>query len=103
MQTFFFFGTYSSESIREVNRERTGLAVGTFEEHNGHIKSMHAVMGPYDLVILATLPGNKDAMEVSLKLSQRLGIRFCTCPALSVEHFDAGISGTKTKVATKAV
>lgn len=103
MQTFFFFGTYTPESIREVNRELTSLAVGTFEEHNGHIKSMHVVMGPYDLVILATLPGNKDAMEVSLKLSQRLGIRFCTCPALAAEHFDAGIGGTKAKAATKAV
>ena len=88
MTTFFMFGEYSAESVREITTERTREAVALFEDFGGKVTAMYALLGPYDLVFIVDLPGTQEAMKASVKLSRETGIAFTSCPAMTVEHFD---------------
>lgn len=88
MNTFFMFGKYSTESVREITADRTKEAVALFESFGGKVKDMYALLGPYDLVFIVDLPGTQEAMKASVKLSKTTGIAFTSCPAMTVEHFD---------------
>lgn len=92
MQTFFFFGSYSSESLQDARSNRTDQVIGTIESLNGHIIDIYALLGEADLVIIANLPGNTEALKASITLSRETGIRFATRPAVSVKRFDALLS-----------
>lgn len=88
MTTFFLFGEYNAESVREITAARTQEAVALFEEFGGKVKDMYALLGPYDLVLIVDLPSPQEAMKASVKLSKLTGIAFTSCPAMTVEHFD---------------
>jgi uncharacterized protein with GYD domain len=88
MATYFMLGRYTAESIRNVSPERTKLAISTIEEFNGQIKGLYALLGEFDLVFIVDLPGNREAMDASVRLFQRTGIMFRTLPALAAEKFD---------------
>jgi len=88
MATYFMFGKYSPESVRDIAVERTREAVGIVEDHEGQISAMFALLGPYDLVLIVNLPGNTEAMHASIELSRATGITFTTAPAISIEKFD---------------
>ena len=88
MATFFMFGKYTSESIRDMSIERTQKAMNEIKRLGGEIRSMHALLGEHDLLFCVDLPGIDDAMKASVNLSRLTGISFTTCPAVSVEMFD---------------
>ena len=91
MQTYFMLGRYTTDSIAKVSPERTKLAISTIEEFNGQIIGLYALLGEFDIVFIVNLPGNREAMEASVRLGQRTGILFRTLPAISAERFDASI------------
>lgn len=88
MTTFFMFGRYSSEAIKEMSVERTQHAVSEIKKLGGEVMAMHALLGEYDLLFCVSLPGVEEAIKASVALNRSTGVSFTTSPAVSVEIFD---------------
>jgi uncharacterized protein with GYD domain len=88
MGTFFMFGKYSQESVKEISAKRTDKTKELIEKMGGKLVSAYALLGDVDLVIIVELPGNEDAIILSVALSKMLGIGFTTAPAVTVDTFD---------------
>ncbi len=88
MTRFLFFGTYTDHAIDGIDAKRTKLAADVVEGFGGQVLSVHALLGRADIVIIADLPGVPEAMQVSLSLYKKIGIRFTSHPALPVAEFD---------------
>ena len=88
MSTYFFFGCYSESALKEISAKRTEKASATFQKFGAQVKSIHALLGEHDLVIIAEVPGTEAAMQISLALQKLTGISFTTAPAVPVEQFD---------------
>jgi len=88
MATFFMFGRYSSEALKEMGAGRTDKATGLIKRLGGEINSIYALLGEQDLVLIVNFPGVEQAMKASVALSKMTGISFTTSPAVSVEDFD---------------
>jgi uncharacterized protein with GYD domain len=88
MFTFFMFGKFSSEAMKGMSAERTKKAADLVKKFKGEIHSAYALLGEYDLVIIASFPGIQEAMQTSVALSKLTNISFSTSPAVSVEQFD---------------
>ncbi|NVM25891.1 MAG: GYD domain-containing protein [Desulfobacterales bacterium] len=92
MGTFFMFGKYSSEALKEISAERTDKANNLIKKFGGEVISMYALLGKKDLVFIVNLPGIEQAMKASVALSKLTGISFTTSPAVTVEEFDKMIA-----------
>lgn len=88
MATFLMFGKYSEESIRKIRPERTDKTVKLIEKYGGKLNGGYAMLGEKDLVLIVELPGQDEAMKLSVALSKMLGIGFSTAPAVTLEEFD---------------
>ncbi|MEJ2011289.1 MAG: GYD domain-containing protein [Anaerolineales bacterium] len=88
MGTFFMFGRYTHESIKDISAKRTGKTKELIEKQGGRLVSAYALLGDVDLVLIVELPGKDEAIKTSVALSKMLGIGFTTAPAVSVEAFD---------------
>jgi uncharacterized protein with GYD domain len=88
MSTYFFFGRYSETALKEISAKRTEQAAATIKKFGGQVKSVYALLGAHDLVIIAEVPGTEAAMQISLALHKLTGIAFTTAPAVPVEQFD---------------
>lgn len=88
MTTFFMFGKYSKESLKGIAAKRTEKAEATIQDFGGKLRSVYALLGEYDLVLIADLPGNQEAVQVSVALSRETGIAFTTSPAIPIAVFD---------------
>lgn len=92
MPTFFMFGKYSSEAVKEISAERTRKVISLVEKLGGKVNSMYALLGEYDLVFIMDFPGTQEAMKASVGLTKLTDISFSTSPAVTVEHFDKMIA-----------
>ena len=88
MATFFMFGKYTSEAIKEMSIERTNQVVREIQKLKGEVSAMHALLGEYDLLFCVNLPNIETAMQASVKLNKLTGISFTTFPAVPIETFD---------------
>ena len=88
MATFFMFGKYSSEGLKEMSAERTDKAVSLIKKFDGEVDSVYALLGEQDLVLIVDFPGVEQAMKASVALSKLTGVSFTTSPAVTVEEFD---------------
>ena len=88
MATYFMFGSYSSEAIKEISAERTDKAAALIKEYGGEFKSGYVLLGEHDLVLIVELPDIEQAIKTSVALSKLTGISFATAPAVTVEDFD---------------
>ena len=88
MSTFFMFGDYSAEGIREISGERTALVRKLVEAMGGKIRNIYALLGEHDLVFIVDFPTMTDAMKAAVAMGQRTGISFSTAAAMPVEQFD---------------
>ncbi|MGA9351357.1 MAG: GYD domain-containing protein [Anaerolineae bacterium] len=93
MPTFFMFGKYSIDALKEISAERTKNATAIVGDCGGEIKAGYALLGETDLVLIVDFPGVKEAMKASVELTKLLGISFTTAPAVTVEEFDKLIEG----------
>lgn len=88
MSTFFMFGNYTSDAIKEISIKRTEQAINTIQQLGGEVNGVYALLGEYDLLFCVKLPDVEAAMKASIALSQLTGISFHTCPGVKVEVFD---------------
>jgi uncharacterized protein with GYD domain len=86
--TFFLFGKYSAESIKEADAERTEQAIKLIGGLGGKVKSMYALLGQHDLVFILEAKSLEVAMKISVELVAVTGISFTTYPAIPVNDFD---------------
>jgi uncharacterized protein with GYD domain len=93
MATYFMFGDYSPEAIKQISAERTDKAAALIQKNGGKLKSGYALLGEHDLVLIVELPDAEQAMKTSVALSKLTGIAFTTAPAVSVEDFDRMMEG----------
>jgi len=92
MGTFFMFGKYSSEAVKEMSAARTGKAKELIKKFDGKTTAMYALLGEKDLVLIVDFPGVEQAMKASVALSKLTDISFTTVPAVTVEEFDKMIT-----------
>jgi uncharacterized protein with GYD domain len=88
MATFFMLGRYSAEAVKGISAKRTEKAENLIKQFNGEVKSAYALLGEFDLAIIARFSTIQDAMSASLAMAKGFGISFTTLPAVSVEEFD---------------
>ncbi len=88
MPTYFLFGKYSGESLRDISAKRTRKASEIIASFGGKVHAMYVLLGDWDLLIHADLPGNESAIQISVALSRATGIGFHTTPAMPVDWFD---------------
>jgi uncharacterized protein with GYD domain len=92
MATYFLFGKYSSDATKGMSASRTENANKLIKKYGGEIKSIYALLGKNDLVIIATFPGAEQVVKSSIAISRLTGITFTTSEAIAVEDFDRMIS-----------
>lgn len=92
MATYFLFGKYSSDAIKGMSAGRTEKSTKLIQKYGGEVKSVYALLGETDLVIIATFPGTEQVVKASLAISKLTGIAFTTSEAIPVENFDRMIS-----------
>ena len=92
MATYFLFGKYSADAIKGMSSDRTEKAGKLVKEFGGEVKSVYALLGEKDLVIIASFPDSGQALKSSLAISKLTGIAFSTSEAVAVEDFDRMIS-----------
>lgn len=88
MTTFIMTGKYSSESVKQISGDRTVKANQIVQQCGGSLVRAYATLGQADVLLIAELPGVREAMRASVALNEMLGISFATTPALPVEDFD---------------
>jgi len=88
MATFFMFGKYSSEALKEMSTGRTNKAISLIKKFDGEVNSMYALLGEQDLVLIVDFPGVEQAMKASVALTKMSGVSFTSLPAVPVEDFD---------------
>lgn len=88
MTTFFMFGKYTTEAIKEISIRRTEKIIETLQQLGGNVTGMYALLGEFDLMFCVNLPNVETAMKASLEMTRLSGISFSTCPAVKVETFD---------------
>ena len=93
MATFFMFGKYSSEALKEMSAERTDKAVSLIKKFGGEVNSMYALLGERDLVLIVDFPELEQAIKASVALTKMTGVSFTSSPAVPVEEFDKMIAG----------
>jgi uncharacterized protein with GYD domain len=92
MATYFLFGKYSSEATKGISAERTEKANKLMQKYGGEIKSIYALLGEKDLVIIASFSGVEQVVKATIAVSKLTGIRFTTAEAIAVKEFDKLIS-----------
>jgi uncharacterized protein with GYD domain len=92
MATYFMFGKYSSESLKQMSADRTDEAVSLINKFGGQVNSMYALLGEQDLVLIVDFPGLVQAMKASVALTKMTGVSFNTSPAIALEDFDKMIT-----------
>jgi uncharacterized protein with GYD domain len=88
MATFFMFGKYTAEALPKISAKRTNEVTKLVEQAGGKVKSIHALLGKVDLVIVIEMPGVEEVMKLSVTLAKKTGIVFTCYPAVPVETFD---------------
>ena len=88
MTTFFLFGSYTRESIEGIDARRTKKTEEIVSGYGGSVRSVHAILGPYDIVIICELPGVNEAVQVSLAIAKATGLNVTSAPAVTVADFD---------------
>jgi uncharacterized protein with GYD domain len=88
MTTYFMFGKYSHDSIKQISAKRTNDAAAVIGKNGGKLIAGYALLGEHDLVLIVEFPSPEQAMKTSVTLAKQLGISFSTSPAVSVEDFD---------------
>jgi len=88
MATYFMFGKFSTDAVKEISAERTKKSTAIVKGCGGQIKALYALLGEIDAVAIVEFPGVKEAMKASIELTKLLGISFTTAPAVTIEEFD---------------
>lgn len=92
MATFFMFGKYSTEALKDMSSERTDKAVSLIKKFGGQVNSMYALLGENDLVLIVDFHEVEQVMKASVALTKMTGVSFTSSPAVPAEDFDKMIT-----------
>ncbi len=88
MAKFFMYGKYTKEAMEDISADRTKKALDAIAKAGGKVNSMYALLGKYDVVLIADFPGVAEVMKASVALNKLTNISFTSFPAISIEEFD---------------
>ncbi|MFA5224908.1 MAG: GYD domain-containing protein [Candidatus Omnitrophota bacterium] len=88
MAKFFMYGKYTKEALGDISKDRTSKALEVIAKVGGKVNSMYALLGKYDIVLIADFPGVAEVMKASIALNKLTNISFTSFPAVSIEEFD---------------
>lgn len=88
MQTYYMLGKYSTAGVKHIAAVRSESFTRMIEDLGGEIILLDALLGEYDLAIIARFPDNRAALRASLALEKLTELTFKTMPAISVAEFD---------------
>jgi uncharacterized protein with GYD domain len=88
MAIFFMYGKYSQEAIKGISSDRTKKALDVIAKSGGKVNSMYALLGKYDIVLIADFPAVAEVIKASVALNKLTGVAFTSFPAISIEEFD---------------
>lgn len=88
MAKYLMLGKYSLEAVKGISAERTQRAIDLIAKAGGKVDSMYALLGSYDLALIADFPNNSNAIKASIGLTKLTGVGFTTSPAVTIEEFD---------------
>ncbi|MDD5409516.1 MAG: GYD domain-containing protein, partial [Candidatus Omnitrophica bacterium] len=76
------------EALSDISKDRTNKALDVIARAGGKVNSMYALLGKYDMVLIADFPGVAEVMKASVALNKLTNISFTSFPAISIEEFD---------------
>jgi uncharacterized protein with GYD domain len=82
------YGKYSKEAMEGISADRTNKALDAIAKAGGKVNSMYALLGKYDIVLIADFPGVAEVMKASVALNKLTNISFTSFPAITIEEFD---------------
>lgn len=88
MAKFFMYGKYTKEALGGISADRTKKALDTITNAGGKVNSVYALLGKYDMVLIADFPGVAEVMKASVALNKLTNISFTSFPAITIEEFD---------------
>jgi len=88
MQTYYMLGKYSTVGVKHIAAVRSENCIRMIEDLGGEILLFDALLGEYDLAIIAKFPDNRAALRASLALEKMTELTLKTMPAISVTEFD---------------
>lgn len=88
MTTFIMLGKYSSESVKHISIGRSTKGIETIQHCGGKFVSAYAMLGDFDILLIAEFPSVNDAIQASVALNRVMGITFSSVPAIHYEEFD---------------
>ena len=75
-----------------MSAEHTEKAKSIIKKFGGEPISMYALLGEYDLVLIANFSGIEETMKAAVALSKLTCISFSSLPAVKVKEFDRMIA-----------
>lgn len=88
MAKFFMYGKYSEDAVSDISKDHTAKALDAIAKAGGKVNSMYALLGRYDIVLIADFPGVAEVMKSSIALNKLTNTVFTSFPAVSIEEFD---------------
>ncbi|MDD5634306.1 MAG: GYD domain-containing protein [Candidatus Omnitrophica bacterium] len=88
MANFLMLGKYSVDAIKGISPSRSAKALAIIKKCGGEVKSMHALVGRYDLAFIIDFPKVQDLIKASVALTKLTGVAFVSSPAITIEEFD---------------
>ena len=88
MSTYVLLGRYTIEAIKGISKERTAKADELAQKFNGSIKSVYAMTGRNDLLMITEFPSTEEVMQFSVALTHLTDIAFTTAEAVTADKFD---------------
>jgi uncharacterized protein with GYD domain len=86
------YGKYTKEALVGISADRTTKALDTITKAGGKVNSIYALLGKYDIVLIADFPGVSEVMKASVALNKLTNISFTSFPAITMEEFDKVIA-----------
>ena len=88
MAKFFMYGKYTKEGMEGISADRTKKALDEISKAGGKVNQMYALLGKYDIVLIADFPSVAEVMKASIALNKLTNIAFTSFPAITIEEFD---------------
>ena len=88
MSRYLILGKYSIAGIKGASAGRTKKAVSIIRKNGGRVDAIYALIGEYDLALLADFPNNARLLKAVIALTKLTGIGFTSFPALTIQEFD---------------
>jgi uncharacterized protein with GYD domain len=95
MPKYLMMAKYSAEGARGLIKDggsgRYRAVKGLIESVGGTLEAFYYAFGETDLYWICELPGNADAVAVSLAVNGARGAQLTTVPLIDVDDMDAGV------------